>query len=132
MKALKILAVLLLVYAAIVAGFEAMLGYFQPEGSGTLVLTTTDDGGDPHDRVLSRLDSDGQLFVAVNHWPRAWYRRALSNPSVEVNGEPHTAAPATEEEAARLRAQYPHGIVFKFLTGFPPRYFVRLDPAEAP
>ena len=24
------------------------------------------------------------FFVAANHWPRAWYKQALENPSVQV------------------------------------------------
>jgi hypothetical protein len=38
---------------------------------------------------LLPIDYDGRLFVAANHWPRAWYDRALENPNVSVtrNGE---------------------------------------------
>ena len=64
--------------------FESMLGYFQPGGRGTLIITTTDGDGTTNDRVLSRLESNGQLYVAANHWPRAWYKQALENPSVQV------------------------------------------------
>ena len=35
-------------------------------------------------RVLQSLHSDGQLYVAANHWPRAWHRRAPANPRVQV------------------------------------------------
>ena len=132
MKAVKPIAISLLVYVGMVAAFESMLGIFQPADQRTLVITTTEEDGTAHDRVVARLDSNGQLFVAANHWPRAWYRRALENPSVQVtvDGEkgPYLAVPATEDEHARVNDEHGLGIVFRVLTGFPPRYFVRLDP----
>ncbi len=132
MKALKRIAILFLVYAGIVAGFESLIGYFQPAGETTLVITTTAEDGTPNDRVLSRLESNGQLYVAANHWPRAWYNRALENPNVQVtlDGEKgnYLAVPATDEEHDRVNGENSHGMMFRILTGFPPRYFVRLDP----
>jgi len=131
-KAGKLIAISFLVYVGIVAAFESMLGYFQPANQSTLVITTMDEDGTTHDRVLARLESGGQLFVAANHWPRAWYRRALENPNVQVSvdGEqdPYLAVPATDQEHDRVNNEHNLGIVFRFLTGFPPRYFVRLDP----
>ena len=82
MKSLKIVLYVLLGYVAIVARFASLLGYFQPQNERTLVITTTDGQGETHDRVVSRLETDGSLYVAVNHWPRAWYRRVLENPQV--------------------------------------------------
>ena len=109
-----------------------MLGYFQPGGQGTLVITTTDEDGTTNERVLSRLESNGQLYVAANHWPRAWYKQALENPSVQVtvDGEKgaYVAVPVTDEEHDRVNSDNSTGIVFRIVTGFPPRYFVRLDP----
>ena len=84
MKTLKIIAIVVLVYVGIVVAFESLLGYFQPESGSTLVITTFDGDGTRHDRVVSRLESEGQIYVAANHWPRAWYRRALENPEVQV------------------------------------------------
>jgi hypothetical protein len=98
------------------------------------VITTFDAGGAPHDRVVSRLDTGGQIYVAANHWPRAWYRRALANPRVQatIDGAKRDfrAVPVTGEEHDRVESEHPHSPVFLFLTGFPPRYFVRLDPVE--
>ena len=109
MKAVKVIVILFVVYAGLVATFESMLGYFQPGGQGTLVITTTDEGGATNDRVLARLESNGQLYVAANHWPRAWYRQALENPSVQVavDGESgaYLAVPVTDEEHARVQRQ---------------------------
>ena len=132
MPALKRIALLVLIYIGIIATFESLLGYFQPSGQSTLVITTADEDGTRHDRVLARLQSNGQLFVAVNHWPRAWYGRALENPSVQVavNGVTgaYMAVPASDEEHDRVNHEHSLGLVFRILTGFPPRYFLRLDP----
>ena len=131
MKVAKLMALLFLVYVGIIVTFESLFAYFQPAGQSTLVITTTDEDGTTHDRVLARLESNGQLFVAANHWPRAWYERALENPSVQValDGEQATyvAIPATDQEHDRVSRENSLGIVFRILTGFPPRYFVRLD-----
>jgi hypothetical protein len=133
MKLLKIVVILALVYVGIVVAFESLIGYFQPADQSTLVITTFDDGGAGHERVVSRLDSDGRLYVAANHWPRAWYRQALENPDVRVtrDGEaaPYRAVPVTDEERERLFDEHALPLVVKFLTGFPPRRFLRLEPA---
>ncbi|MEC7386825.1 MAG: hypothetical protein VYD22_03900 [Gemmatimonadota bacterium] len=122
----------MLIYIGVIATFESLLGYFQPSGQSTLVITTADEDGTRHDRVLARLQSNGQLFVAVNHWPRAWYGRALENPSVQVavNGVTgaYMAVPVSDEEHDRVNREHSLGLVFRILTGFPPRYFLRLDP----
>ena len=129
---MKIILIVVLIYAAIVAAFESMLGYMQPAAGSTLVITTFDPDGTAHDRVVTRLVSDGHLYVAANHWPRAWYRRALQNPDVQatVDGTKgnYRAVPVTGAESDRVEREYPHGLGFRILTGFPPRYFVRLDP----
>jgi len=122
----------IVVYAGIVVAFESMIGIFQPESQNTLVITTTDEDGNANDRVLAAVESKGQLFVSANHWPRAWYHEALENPNVQVTvgGKKgsYLAVPATDEEHARVNGENPHGIAFRILTGFPPRYFLRLDP----
>lgn len=131
MKAAKILAIVLAGYVGIVVVFESLIGFFQPAGGDTLVISTTDPDGRESDRVLSRLESGGQLYVAANHWPRAWYERALENPDVEValDGETSVrrAVPITGEEHDRVNSDNSLPFVFRVLTGFPPRYFLRLD-----
>jgi hypothetical protein len=134
MKALKIAALVVLVYVGIVVAFESLIGYFQPAAGSILVITTFEGDGTPHDRVVSRLESDGQLYVAANHWPRAWYNRALENPDVQVtlDGEKgdYRAVPVSGAEHDRVDSENSLGVVFRILTGFPPRYFVRLDPLD--
>lgn len=132
MKVLKVVAIVLLAYVGIVVLFESLIGLLQPRSESTLVLTTFEEDGTAHERVLSRLESDGRLYVAVNHWPRAWYERALDNPEVEValdgDSRPHLAVPVTGAEHDRVAGDNPVPFAFRVLTGFPPRLFVRLDP----
>ena len=133
MKAVKIVAILLIAYVAIVVLFESLLGYFQPQAEDTLVITTFDGEGDGHDRVLSTLEMGDTLYVAVNHWPRAWYRRAVANPSVQVTRDGATgdymAVEVVDEEHDRVAATHPIPAVARFLMGYAPRRFLRLDPA---
>jgi len=132
-KNAKWLIILLLVYVGIVFTFESLLGYFQPAGQGTLVITTSAGDGSLSDRVLAHLESNGQLYVAANHWPRAWYTNALANPNVQVRVDgtksAYRAVPVSGTEHDRVDQEHRLGIVFQILTAFPPRYFVRLDPS---
>jgi hypothetical protein len=132
MKAAKVVAIVILVYVGIVAAFESSIGYFQPRTGATLVITTFDEAGASHDRVVSRLESDGRLYVAANHWPRAWYGRARENPEVRValDGEQrdYRAVAVTGAEHDRVDREHGLPVVFRILTGFPPRHFLRLDP----
>jgi hypothetical protein len=132
MKVIKLIVILLLVYAGIVIAFESLLGYFQPANESTIVISTMDEDGTSNGRVLALLESDGQLYVSANHWPRAWYNRALANPKVQVtrDGEQgnYLAVPVTGMEHDRVNNEHSHGPMFRVLTGFPPRYFIRLDP----
>ena len=127
-------ALSLVVLAAAQGGCMTAFAAFQPENIGgeTIVLVTTDADGEPHERVLSPIDRDGQLFVAANHWPRAWYRRALENPDVSVirKGETtdYRAVPVSEEERELLLDESGVPLVAYVFTGFAPRQFLRLDP----
>ena len=131
-KTIKIVLILIGLYGASVALFESMLGYFQPENQATLVITTFDAAGEGNDRVVVRIEHEGALFVAVNHWPRQWYSRLLDNDQVRVRFDGldalYTASKVPEAKEAALGAARPLGLGFRILTGFPPRYFVRLMP----
>ena len=133
MKAIKIIIILGLVYVGIVALFESLIGYLQPQGDETLALISRDAEGNEYTRVLSRIELDGRLYVAVNHWPRAWYHRVFENPAVEITFSGGTAdykavRVTDETEANNVRMERPLGLMIRILTGFPPRYFVRMDP----
>jgi hypothetical protein len=133
MKFVKILLLLLIVYVGIVATFESLIGYFQPADANTLVITTRDTQGNASDRVVSRIETNGALYVAANHWPRAWYQQALQNPAVQVDlgdgKRDYRAVAVTGAEKDRVNAAHPLGPMIRILTGFPPRQFVRLEPS---
>lgn len=133
MQPLKILLGLLIAYVLTVVGFESLIGYFQPANASTLTVTTTAADGATNPRVVSRLASAGNIYVAANHWPRAWYEQARSHPQVQarIDGETgdYLAVPVVGVEHDQVDADNPLGPFFRFLTGFPPRYFLRLDPA---
>ena len=132
MRAVRIITVLLLVYAGIVVAFESLLGYYQPASQGTIVITTTDADGETRDRVVSRLESNGQFYVAANHWPRAWYNQVLAEPNVYITSDgerrAYLAIPVSGEEHDRINRDNPVGLVGRILMGFPPRRFVRFEP----
>jgi hypothetical protein len=123
-------------YVLLVVLFESSLGYFQPENPSTLQITTLGLDGSRSPRVLARLESSGELYVAANHWPRAWYREALASPNVEVSSEfeqgSYVAVPVAVggAEHGRVNSDNSLGLLFRILTGFPPRYFLRLDPVD--
>ncbi len=137
MKVVKIIAIVALVYVGIVVLFESLLGYYQPAGATTLTITTTDADGNTNDRVLAALASNDQLYVAANHWPRGWYNQVLENPQVQIrmDGEEekgdYLVVTLDEEEESRVDGEHSLGVVIRILTGFPPRYIVRLDPTGA-
>lgn len=132
MKIARRIAIGIVIYIGLVVVFESLIGVFQPAGQSTLVITTGEPGGATNNRVLARLESGGQLYVAANHWPRAWYNQALENPNVQVTLDgiagAYTAVPITGDERDRVESENRAGIGFRLLTGFPPRHFLRLDP----
>lgn len=134
MKGLRITLVIVVVYVGLVAVFESMLGLVQPAGATTLVITTMDAAGQPSDRVLTRLESGGQLYVAANHWPRRWYRQALAHPEVRVTMDGVTrgfrAVPLEGAEHDRVNREHATGAGFRVAVGFAPRRILRLDPLE--
>jgi hypothetical protein len=141
-KLVKSFGIVLVAYVALVAAFETYLGIAQPrfemdpdkEWGATIVLTTTGSDGSTQQRVVSPMVSDGQLYVSANHWPRSWYKRVLENPKLQVTNKDVTKdylavpIPADGEDHDRLNAEHPHPGWFRFLTGYPPRRFVRLEP----
>ena len=136
MSTAKLPLIVLLAYVGVVVAFESALGYLQPTSEGTIVITTTDREGESRDRVLASLESQGQLYVARNHWPRAWYDRALEQPQVEITGDgerrAYLAVPVSGAEHDRIDAENSLGLVFRILTGFPTRHILRLDPHDVP
>lgn len=128
------IGVLFLGYVAYVINFEVQLGINQPQGSTSLVIATLSGDNERHERVLRLEQIDGNNYIAANHWPRSWYSQARDNPNVEVkmpgedSFEPYLAVPLEGAELDHISEVYSFGFEFRFRTGFPPRYFLRLDP----
>ena len=127
----KILGIVLLAYVAIVVIFESLLGYYQPAPDGTMMITTTHSDGTQANRVLSKLQSEGVLYAAANHWPRAWFHQAKDNPQVSVTIDEQTrdyvASEISGAEFDRVNGEHALPTFFRILTGFPPRYILRLE-----
>ena len=70
--------------------------------------------------------------MAVNHWPRAWARRLQRNSDVQISYKgitsDYSAVVLTGDEHEQGKIDFSVPFSYKFMTGFPPRYFVRLDP----
>ena len=128
----KILLIAALVYMAFVAVAEALIGLIQPDMDGGVRLTTTGADGRESDRMLAGFRFDEKLYVSSNHWLRGWYHEALAEPDVivEVNGVegPYRAVPIEGEERERVAHAYRMGFVLRFICGFAPSRFLRLDP----
>lgn len=140
MRHRTIATLLLCILVTTHTGCVTAVAAFQPEdlGGPTIRITTTDADGETYDRVLTPIDDGDRLFVSANHWPRAWYRRALENPDVRVTRDGATTAyravPVDDQERERLLDAFGFPWPFYVLTGFAPREFLRLDPVspEAP
>jgi hypothetical protein len=132
------LAIVLGVYVAIVIAFETLvmvMGARQAArglepGEDWLAIATSDANGS-RETIVAGVESDGQLYISANHWLRGWHRRALENPEIEVtrNGVrlPYRATAVSGAERERIVRDYPLPWAIRFLTGFPPRLFLRLD-----
>ncbi len=132
MKLLKIVLITLGIYAGLVVIFESLLGYFQPQSQTTLIIITDDGEGRENNRVLQQLSSEGNIYVAANHWPRAWYHDVLDRPNVKATINDETAnylvTKVSKTEHKTLATEFAPSIWFRILTGFPPREFVKLTP----
>ena len=123
-----------LVYVGFVALMEGLIGFIQPQMDGGVRLTTTDAEGRTSERMLAGARVDGNLYIASNHWLRGWYHESLQHPEVEVtvDGEktPRIAVRVVGEERDRLAEAYRMGFVLRFICGFAPSRFLRLDPSS--
>jgi len=120
-------------YVYQVVAFETSLGRNQPENPSTIVIATFNNDNERHERVVRLTEIDGKAYIAAQHWPRAWYRQALARPDIEVKMEdvfePYRAVPLQCEELKMVKSIYTMPFSFRYRTGFPPRRFLRLDPA---
>ena len=134
MKLKKAIFFIFIGYLGLVIVFETFLGIIQPRSTDTMVITSFDASGEATKRVVSRLERGGQIFVAVNHWPRAWARRIQLNPNVQITyGEitrNYNAVVLKGEDHLQASCDFAVPFLFRILTGFPPRYFFRFESLE--
>jgi hypothetical protein len=131
----KILGIVLVLYVGLVTVFESLLGYYQPRGEENLLITLTEDDGNESQRVLSLFESQGELYLAANHWPRAWFRQVEQNPEVHIEfGGAHSAQSGDYTAVLMQGADHDRvaedtalPFIARFIMGFPPREFMRLD-----
>ena len=138
MKVLRWLGYILVGYISLVFLFEAvLLGIFQPtienERLKNLVITTTDNSGQPDPRRITYVEVDGAIYVSAHHWPRDWYHQAIKTPNVIVKLRDskgnYLAVPVAGQEFGAVSKAFPLPFVIRFLMGFPPqRNILRLDP----
>jgi len=132
MQIANVLLIAGLVYVGFVALMEGLIGFIQPHMDGGVSLTTTDAQGRTSERMLAGARVDGNLYIASNHWLRGWYRQALAEPEVfaDVDGvrSAYSAVPIEGEERARVSDAYRMGFILRFICGFAPSKFLRLDP----
>ena len=126
-------------YLAVVVAVESLVGYMGRRharrgvqaGENWLQITATVEGED-RSVVVAGVESAGRIYVAANHWPRAWYHRVVGNPDVRVTVKGRQAAfravPVSGDERSRIEREYRLPLIVRILTGFPPRAFLRLDP----
>ena len=142
MKVLKWLGFVVLGYVVLVFLFETVfLGVFQPTLESStiknLVITTTDDTGEPSPRKVAFVELEANLYVSAHHWPRGWYHEAIANPNVviEIKGVEvnYVATPIGGKEFDSVAEAFPLPFPVRFLMGFPPkRDILRLDPVAPP
>lgn len=101
-----IAGILVAVYIAIGFVLDALIGYYQPQSEGTLVVQTQDNQQQWIDTVVTARDHQGELWIESGHWFRGWYHRLLEHPQVYIirHGErrAYLAEPVNTDEAVEL------------------------------
>ncbi len=125
----------LLGYLVLVVGLQIFVGVVQFEARHGLTITTIDDAGDPRERELGRYELDGRVYVSAHDWPRTWYREARARPRVtatieRMRGELRAVPVVDVDRIEGLETAFPLPLWFRFVTGFAPRAFLRLDPVS--
>jgi hypothetical protein len=132
----NVFLIVIVLYVAFVGLMEAMIGYIQPQMDEGVRLTTTDAEGRASKRMLAGARLEGKLYIASNHWLRGWYRQALNEPRVllELDGveAAYLAVPIVGDERDRISDAYRMGFILRFICGFAPSRFLRLDPVGDP
>jgi len=122
----------LLGYAGFVLVAELLIWRLQPGMDGGVTIRVAGADGEPVERNLAGFEHEGRLYVASNHWLRRWYKLALENPEVDVTRDgvrgAFEAVVVAGDERALLARAYKMGFILRFICGFAPSKFLRLDP----
>lgn len=136
----KFTLIVVATYLVLVVGIEVLIASLGrshaergvAENEGWLTITTTDETGREIDSVIAAFEFDERLYVAANHWPRSWFNRAAERPNIRATLDgiqsEYRAELLDNSEIERVAQVYTFPLWFRFLTGFPPRAYLRLDP----
>ena len=123
-------------YGAFVLMAEFLIWRFQPEMDGGVTVYVTDADGKTVERNLAGFEYGNRLYVSSNHWLRHWYHLAKQHSEVQVTREgvrgPYKAVVVTGDERTALSRAYKMGFVLRFVCGFAPSKFLRLEPRTQP
>lgn len=132
MNFLNVVAFVVVGYLGFVVLAEILIGFIQPDMDGVVVLVTTDAQGQKVHRKLAGFEHNKALYISSNHWLRGWYYRTLDRPTVDVTHKGVTrrykAVQVEGAERKSLSKAYKMGFVLRFICGFAPSRFLRLDP----
>ena len=122
-------------YVALVVSLESFVGLVQFEARKSLEIITRNEDDEDRSRMVFRFEHDGRIYASAHHWPRRWYEDAVAQGRIDavIDGTRATYRSVAIEdprEFERLEAAFPLPLVFRFLTGLPPRSFLRLDPVD--
>jgi len=127
---------ILLTYVAFVLLVECLIWRLQPDMTGGITIHVTDRSGKEVQRNLAGFEYDNRLYVSSNHWFRRWYNLALDNSAVDVTQDgvrrPFKAIVVAGREQTSVSRVYKMGFILRFICGFAPSKFLRLDPLGLP
>ena len=123
-------------YVAFVLIAEFLIWRLQPDMDGGVTIQITDADGNSVERNLAGFEHGNRFYVSSNHWLRHWYNLAIEYPEVDVTRDgirrPFKAIIVSGDEKRSLSRAYRMGFILRFLCGFAPSKFLRLDPRTAP
>lgn len=132
MLILEIAIFILIGYCVLLLILELVAWKVQPDMENSVTLFI-EQGGDTIARKLYGFEYKNNLYVSSNHWFRRWYIALLKNPVIEVEREgmknSYTAVPIKGDELSEISREYKLGFLLRFLCGYAPRRFLRLEPS---
>ena len=129
----EIVVFALIVYVVLLLLLEATISKAQPDMANGVTLFVN-HGDEVVSRKLYGFAYDNRLYISSNHWFRQWYYAVLKHPKINVehDGEikRYNVVPIEGDERTQIARMYKMGFVLRFMCGFAPRRFLRLDPQD--